>query len=318
MESGPVKAVIDVGTNSVKFLAVARRCGERSVLADEVKITRLGEELGKEGAFRASAMERTAAAVECFARRALALGAGAGAIAAVGTQAMRTAANAEAFKVMVKKRCGIDIRVISGDEEAALSYRAASRDMPGEALVFDVGGGSSEAAFGCRGSLYWRRSVPIGALVLYERFFASSRGPYCADVVGACRAFAASEIRAYTASVAMPGKGCDCAGVGGTFTTLASVSAEGRSAGAIKSGASGRAAGVPLTRGETERQIALYASMNCESRKKIPGMDAERADIILPGACVAAALMDLFALARLSVSARGLRHGVMDSMFGMT
>lgn len=76
-----------------------------------------------------------------------------------------------------------------------------------------------------------------------------------------------------------------------------------------------READAPLTRGEVERQITLYASMDCESRKKIPGLEAGRADIILPGACVVSALMDLFALDRLTVSARGLRHGVMDSMF---
>jgi exopolyphosphatase/guanosine-5'-triphosphate,3'-diphosphate pyrophosphatase len=311
MGSDTVKAVIDVGTNSVKFLAAARRGGSSSELADDVRITRLGEGQGREGVFRAAAMERTAAAIECFARRALALGAVE--IAAVGTQAMRTSANAETFKIMVKKRCGVDIRVISGDEEAALSFSAASLNMPRETMVFDIGGGSSEAAFGRRGSLSWRRSVPIGALVLYERFFASSPGPYSADVLDACRAFAASEIRSYMAGVEAPGEERDCAGVGGTFAALSSVSAGGRSA-----GASERAAGVSLTRDETERQIALYASMHCESRKKIPGLEAERADIILPGACAAAALMDLFGIGRLTVSARGLRHGVMDALFGMT
>jgi exopolyphosphatase/guanosine-5'-triphosphate,3'-diphosphate pyrophosphatase len=132
------------------------------------------------------------------------------------------------------------------------------------------------------------------------------------DVLDACRAFAASEIRAYAGGAAMPGKGCECTGVGGTFAALASVSAGERSA-----GTSQRKAGAPLTRGEAERQITLYASMDCESRKKIPGLEAERADIILPGACIAAALMDLFGIDRLAVSARGLRHGVMDSMFGI-
>jgi exopolyphosphatase/guanosine-5'-triphosphate,3'-diphosphate pyrophosphatase len=306
VENRHVKAVIDVGTNSVKFFAAARRGCALSVLADEMKVTRLGEGLGAEGVFSAAAMERTAAAIEDFVRRAPAYGAGVGDIAAVGTQAMRTAANAGDFKIMVEKRCGVDIRVISGDEEASLSFRAASRDISGEALVFDVGGGSSEAAFGRRGSLFWRRSVPLGALVLYERFFASSPGPYGADVLGACRAFAASEIRAYMAGVAMPAEGCACAGVGGTFAALASV-CEGKR--------SPRAAETPLTRDEAERQIALYASVDRERRKQIPGLNAERADIILPGACVAAALMDSFGLARLTVSAKGLRHGVMDSMF---
>ncbi|MDR1580910.1 MAG: Ppx/GppA family phosphatase [Synergistaceae bacterium] len=306
MASGPVKAVIDVGTNSVKFLAAAPRGGTLSVLTDEVKITRLGEGQGRRGAFGMKPMERTAAAIEVFARLALGYGADAGAIVAVGTQAMRTASNAGEFKIMVKKRCGLDIRVISGDEEASLSFRAASLNMPREAVVFDVGGGSSEAAFGSGGLLSWRCSVPIGALVLYERFFASSPGPYGMDAVGACRTFAASEIRAYMDGAPSPREGCDCAGVGGTFVTLASVSA---------GGPRGREAGASLTSGEVERQIALYASMNCESRKNIPGLRAERADIILPGACIAASLMDIFALGRLTVSARGLRHGVMDSMF---
>lgn len=206
MESGTVKAVIDAGTNSVKFLAAAMRDGSLSVLADEMKVTRLGEGQSGGGTFGAEAMERTASVIEGFARRALAYGAEE--IAAVGTQAMRTSANTEEFKRMVRKRCGLDIRVISGDEEAELSFRAASRTMPRYAMVFDVGGGSSEAAFGRGGSISWRRSVPIGALVLYERFFASSPGPYGTDILDACRAFAASEIRAYMTGVSAPSEGC--------------------------------------------------------------------------------------------------------------
>lgn len=303
MRRGAVKAVIDVGTNSVKLIAAALCGGSLSVLSDELKITRLGEGQGRRGAFGAEAMERTASAIEGFARRALACGAEE--IAAVGTQAMRTASNAGEFKLMVLKRCGLDIRVISGDEEAALSFGAASRAMPRDAAVFDVGGGSSEAAFGRDGSLFWRRSVPLGALVLYEKFFASTAGPYGRDILDAGRAFAASEFRAYIGGVPAPREGRDCAGVGGTFAALASV---------FKSGPRG-AADALLRRGEVERQIALYASMDCESRKKIPGLEAGRADIILPGACIAAALMDLFGFDRLAVSKRGLRHGVLDSMF---
>jgi exopolyphosphatase/guanosine-5'-triphosphate,3'-diphosphate pyrophosphatase len=310
MESGSVKAVIDVGTNSVKFLAAERRGGVVRVLSDELKITRLGEGQAKGGVFREEAMGRTVSAIENFARRAMAHGVDAGDVAAVGTQAMRTSANTEEFKIMVKKRCGVGIRVISGDEEAALSFRAASRNMPGEAMVFDVGGGSSEAAFGLRGSLSWRRSVPVGALVMYERFFASSPGPYGTDALNACRIFAASEIRAYMDGVVIPGEGCDCAGVGGTLMTLASVGA-----GRLRVSDAGRDE-PRLTRGEAERQIGFYASSDSESRKKIPGLEPERADIILPGACVVAALMDLFGLDSLAVSARGLRHGIMDLMFG--
>ncbi|MDR3164915.1 MAG: Ppx/GppA family phosphatase [Synergistaceae bacterium] len=309
MDSSSVKAVIDVGTNSVKFFVAARQDGALCELADEVKITRLGEGQGRRGAFGTEAMERTASAVERFARRASAYGTGE--IAAVGTQAMRTASNAEEFKSMVRKRCGLDIRVISGDEEASLSFRAASRAMPGKVVVFDVGGGSSEAAFGSDGLLSWQRSVPIGALVLYERFFASSAGPYASDILDACRTFAASEFRAHIGSVLTPPRvRYDCAGVGGTFAALASVSIGERSVAAGR-----RKAGVQLSRGGIESQIALYASMDCESRKKIPGLEAERADIILPGACIVASLMDLFRFDHLTVSAKGLRHGVMDSIF---
>jgi exopolyphosphatase/guanosine-5'-triphosphate,3'-diphosphate pyrophosphatase len=82
-----------------------------------------------------------------------------------------------------------------------------------------------------------------------------------------------------------------------------------------RSAAGEREAGALLSRGEVERQIALYASMDCEARKKIPGLEAERADIILPGACIVAALTDLFGFDRFTVSEKGLRHGIMDSMF---
>ena len=299
------RAVMDVGTNSVKLLVVKFSFGKQTVLADMVEITRLGEGTEETGELSLAAMERTAGAISGMAGNALALGADE--IAAVGTQAMRTARNAGDFIRFVKSECGVDIRVISGEEEAETAFLAAADAIPGYAgdrAVLDVGGGSSELAYGSQERLAYRFSIPAGALSLHRRFFSEipGGGPVGSDVLDETRRFVrnAAENRGSAGHGAVP-----CVGVGGTVTTLASVFLGLGGAGGVRAG------GSVLTVFEIERQIALYASMNIEERKKIRGMIPERADIVLPGACAVSALMDFFGAKELVVSGRGLRHGLM-------
>ncbi|MDR1508743.1 MAG: Ppx/GppA family phosphatase [Synergistaceae bacterium] len=309
MDGDGIRAVMDVGTNSIKLLVAACSSGKQTVLADRTEITRLGEGAEETGELSRAAMERTAGAIDGMARNALALGAGE--ITAVGSHAMRAARNAGDFIRFVKSACGVNIRVISGEEEAETAFLAAAEAIPGyagERTVLDVGGGSSELVCGSPERLTRCFSIPVGALSLYGKFFHEipRGGPVGSGILDETRRFVrnAAENSGFSErSGAIP-----CVGVGGTVVTLASVF--------LGLGASGTGLtdGSILTVFEIERQIALFASMNTEERKKIRGMIPERADIALPGACAVIALMDFCGVKGLTVSGKGLRHGLMSKI----
>jgi exopolyphosphatase/guanosine-5'-triphosphate,3'-diphosphate pyrophosphatase len=294
-ESG-VRAVMDVGTNSVKLLVVKFSPGKQTELTDRIEITRLGEGAEESGELSSAAMERTASVIDDMARNAFALGARE--IVAVGTRAMRTARNSAEFIRFVKSECGVNIRVISGEEEAETVFLAAAEAIPeyaGVRVVLDVGGGSSELAWGSPGRPARRLSVPVGALSLYGKFFDEipRGGPVRSEILDETRRFVAhaAENIGFTKQFGA----APCVGVGGTVAALAAV---------------GRPYGSTLTAFEIERWIALFASMNTDERKGIKGMMPGRADIALPGACALSALMSLCGARELTVSARGLRHGL--------
>ena len=147
---GPTRfAVLDVGTNSVKFIRGDRRDGVPHVEAEAAVVTRLGEGLAETGELTDPAMRRTADAVAELVEEARRDGPVD--IAAVGTAGLRQAPNREVFVDEVFSRCGVGVEVISGPEEARLAYLAAVSTLPLTAdslLVFDSGGGSSQFTWG--------------------------------------------------------------------------------------------------------------------------------------------------------------------------
>lgn len=307
------KAVIDVGTNSVKLLVAGGSADGVTVLRDRTEIARLGEGMSQEG-LAAAAMERTAGTIAEMTEEARSLGADE--ILAVGTQALRTASNASDFLRMVESRCGVRVRVISGEEEAALSFHAArSTFRMGEsdcACVLDVGGGSSEVVYGDGRKIEYRRSVPVGALVLHKAFFGDADGRVSRDVLEA----AGNRVRSLLCAEGVCGRGAQlrngvCVGVGGTITTLGAVMLE------LDPYDPDRVCGALLTRDEVERQVALYASVSVGERLAIIGMPPKRADIILAGACIVRELLAICG-GTVSISDRGLRYGLMERLLVST
>ncbi len=165
-------AVIDVGTNSVKFHIGEREPGGgwRTVV-DRAEVTRLGEGFGTERVIGAAALERTAAAIAGMVGEARQQGALA--IAAVGTAGLRTAANADEAIATIRSRTGVQVEVVSGDDEGRLAYLAARSGLgtfTGSLVVFDTGGGSSQFSFGHDSIVDERFSVEVGAVRYTERF----------------------------------------------------------------------------------------------------------------------------------------------------
>ena len=165
-------AVIDVGTNSVKFL-VAERAGDGRwvTIRDRADVTRLGEGLAQSGDISPAATGRTADAIAAMVADAQADGALA--IAAVGTAAFRIASNRDAVVAAIAERTGIRVEVVSGEEESRLAYLAVKAGVglsEGALAVFDTGGGSTQLTFGHGDRVDERFSVNVGAVRYTERF----------------------------------------------------------------------------------------------------------------------------------------------------
>ncbi|MDR1648860.1 MAG: Ppx/GppA family phosphatase [Synergistaceae bacterium] len=303
-----IKAVIDVGTNSVKFHLAEKVEGVARVLKDAQKVTRLGEgfRFGEtDCSIAPGPMERSAAAVAAFAEEARR--SGASEIVAVGTMALRQAKNASAFIDRVKREAGIGLKVISGDEEARLCYVAVVSGVEignGDFVVFDTGGGSTEFIYGGGGAMRRSVSIPVGAVLLTERFFRDD--PVAAGSVSGAEAFVKEKL--FEGGVGgNPGL---LVGVGGAVTTLASV----RRMKADGDKMRDRIHGSNLEYAEVAAQAADYAGKTLAQRGAVAGLLPERADIVLAGACVVKAVMETLGTSVLTVSARGLRHGLMDEL----
>lgn len=299
-------AVIDAGTNSIKFhVGERRRDGTWQTLEDRAEVTRLGEGLSDTGRIRDAALERTIAAIGWMAAEAKRHGVRA--LAAVGTAALRTAENADEALTAIQERTGVRIEPISGDDEARLAYRAtveALGPITGSAAIFDTGGGSSQFTFGHDGKIDERFSIAVGAARLTERFGLDRAAPD-ATVREAMATIAGELTRLH--GRAPPDV---LVGMGGAVTNLTAVSLQ------LDPYDPERIQGAVLTAEEIDRQIAIYRERDADARRSIVGLQPNRAEVILAGACIVRTVLMLLGKPNLTVSDRGLRHGVLAERFG--
>lgn len=300
------KAVVDVGTNSVKFcLAEGDGSEGWKVIKDANDIARLGEGLKDSGRISAEALERNAQSVAAFVKEARS--AGADDIRIVGTMALRTAHNAEAFIARVEELCGLTLRVLPGEEEAQLSYVAVLSGIAGasqaDLVTMDTGGGSTEFVFGRAGKITKKFSLNVGAVRFTEDYL--SQMPVPVDKLAAARAAIKKELS--EGGVVGPVK--FLVGMGGTVTSMAAVKHK------MTVYDPSVIQGSVLTLDDVRAQIAHYAAKTLEQRREIPGLQPKRADVILAGACIVEAVMELTASDGLTVSDRSLRHGLLERLF---
>ncbi len=302
----PLYAVIDVGTNSVKFNISERRDdGSWRTVVDRAEITRLGEGLDKTGEISPDAMERTVSAIAAMAAEAKEKNVAA--LAAVGTMGMRTARNSQQFIDAVEKRCGVKIEVIPGEEEGRLAYIAVKSGIglaEGSLAIFDTGGGSSQFTFGHGSTVDERFSVNVGAVRFTEDY---SLGGVVSEeqLQTALKAISGDLSR-------LDGRPLPDAlvGMGGANTNLAAVKHK------MATYDADVIQGSVLEGAEVERQIELYRTSSLDDRRKIVGLQPKRADVILAGACIVKTVMDKLKQDKMSISDRGLRHGLLIDRFG--
>ncbi|HEY6629513.1 MAG TPA: Ppx/GppA family phosphatase [Acidimicrobiia bacterium] len=304
--AGPRYAVIDIGTNSVKFhLGELQRDGQWAAVVDRAELTRLGEGLEEHQEFQPSAIARTVDAVIGMVEEAK--DSGARAIAAVGTAGLRIAPNRDLVTGPIRARTGVKVEVISGEEEGRLAYLAVEAGLglgTGSLVVFDTGGGSSQFTFGEGAQVIERFSVQVGA-VRYTETFALDHEVDLETVTAALAAISADLDRLNDR--ATPNA---LVGMGGAITNITAVSLE------LAAYDPDLVQGATLDIAEIDRQIDLYRGMNAEARRSIVGLQPKRAEVILAGACIVRTIMEKLGQTALTVSDRGLRHGLLIEKFG--
>lgn len=292
-------AVIDVGTNTVLFLLMARR-GDAppAVVARDGKTTRLGEGMAR-GAPSPAAVERTLKAVEGYLRRAER--GGADDIIIVGTAALRRPGAPVGFAAAVKARFGLDVEVLTPAEEGALSWLAARRSLPAASdalVVADVGGGSAQVARAAGpGATVVATSYAIGCVWVTEQF---TLEPFRAAAWEAARSY----IRGALADLAPAQAGDTVVATGGTATTLAAVAQR------LVVFDYRRVHGYEMTTAAVARWAETLAAKTPRARRAVPGLPADRADIIAAGALALAEILRKLGAEAVTVSAEGLRYGV--------
>jgi len=298
-------AVIDVGTNSVKFHIVERDAdGPWCTIVDRAEVTRLGEGLDESGRLQPEPIRRTTDAIVGMVEEAQQKGVEA--IAAVGTAGMRTASNSAELIDAVLERTRVEIEVIPSEEEARLAFlavKAALGHTAGSLVVFDTGGGSSQFTFGHDDQVDERFSVNVGAVRFTEQF--GLDGAVGEEVVAEAKAGIAADL-------GLDGRPSpdQLVGMGGAVTNIAAVSHE------LAKYDPDVIQGTVLIAAEVDRQIELYRTRSADERREIVGLQPNRAEVILAGACIVRTVMAKLDSDSLTVSDRGLRHGVLVARFG--
>ncbi len=295
-------AAIDVGSNSIRQIIADVRADGTIDVVDEMKAhPRLGKGLDASGALSTESMD---AAIEALQRMAtLAKQFDAQRIEAVATSAVREAENSEFFLAKVKQATGLKLRVLQGEDEARLTFRSALAHFDlgaGRSVITDIGGGSLELALAAEGVVDRLTSLPLGAMRLTERFLQDPK-PRALDRL---RKYVRKRIKPIISS--RDWRGARVIGSGGTFTNLAGVYLTRQGTFAAKS-----VHGTVIPREDVEHILDWLSEMSIEERRSTPGLNADRADIIVAGVAVIAEVLARTDARGVEVSRYGIREGLL-------
>lgn len=318
-------AAIDIGTNSIRLI-VGETEGDGSyrVLDDEKEITRLGRGLHESGRLDHDTMEHSAVTIARM--KSIAEGYGASQIRVVATAACREAKNGQDLLNRVREVAGLEVEIIPAEQEALLAYRSAANafDLSGSpAAVIDIGGGSLEVVLsagtghgdprgaGLGGGVIERVfSLPLGAVRLTEQFGGATAAATARH----------KELSRFVDDVLrkslgkLPFSPAVVVGTGGTFTTLAGVLAHKELGPAAQGLFSGSVQGREVRRSELCHVLDYLRELSLRDRSRVPGLPADRADIIIAGLTVIDRLLDRLHANSVLIHEGGIRDGLLLSM----
>ena len=297
-------AVVDVGTNTTRLYIAEVTNGELTAELTRVsRVTRLGAGVDASGRLASDALAREYAVLEEY--HLLIEATGVERSVAVMTSAVRDAANGKQFADDAADRFGLDVHVISGDEEARLTYRGATDQLdpdPNHArtLVFDIGGGSTELVLGHGQRVDFHVSTQAGVVRQADRHI-SSDPPMPAELAALAHDIRALLEQAVPAEFrSHPGRAL---GVAGTPTSLAAIAQD------LEPYDPARVHGYHLSAEKRDQIFARLAAISLAERKRVKGLHPDRAIAILPGIVILTEIMRLFELDEIEVSEHDILRG---------
>jgi exopolyphosphatase/guanosine-5'-triphosphate,3'-diphosphate pyrophosphatase len=304
-----IRAVIDVGTNSVKLLVASVDGSIVRPLEESSEQTRLGHGFYETHSIQPAAIRQTAETVARFATKARAWNPAS--IRVIGTSAARDAINRNELVAAIEEQASLPVSVISGEQEADWAFRGVATDpalATHDLLVIDIGGGSTEFTAGHRGTRVFGNSFKLGTVRYLERSKISE--PPTHDEMLACAKETRDLLQAWVKPVLQPvldrlGPDLRFIGSGGTNTIVARIH--------LRLRAFNRELidGATLSREEVRQLKLRLWRTPLEERRHIIGLPSNRADVILPGVVFVDEVMDVFRLNEMRISTRGLRFAAL-------
>jgi exopolyphosphatase/guanosine-5'-triphosphate,3'-diphosphate pyrophosphatase len=278
-------AAVDLGTNSTRLLVADVVDGRLEEVGRRLRITRLGEGVDARRRLLPVPIARVRNCLTDYRRELEALGAER--TLCIATSAVRDAENGEAFLGEIEWSYGFATRLLTGDEEALLTFRgvAAGRQLGPRTLIVDIGGGSTELVVG-GDTVETHVSLDIGCVRLTERF-------------GEDLEAAAGHVRSVLPALAVE----RAIGVAGTVTSLASLDL------GLDEYDPVVVHGHRLSRAAVEGQLDRLAALPVEERRRVPGLDPDRGPVIVAGSVILREILRTYGLADLEASEHDLLHG---------
>jgi exopolyphosphatase/guanosine-5'-triphosphate,3'-diphosphate pyrophosphatase len=287
-------AAIDLGTNSTRLLVADVSAGTVVEVRRELAITRLGEDVDRRRRLLPTAVARVRNALVDYRRIGVDLAAER--TLAVATSAVREAENGLAFLGEIEWSYGFETRLLSGEEEAELTFRGVTsdREIAPDTLLVDIGGGSTELILGGPTGMRFSTSLDIGCVRLTERFLHSD--PPTVDELAECVAHVRSVLPALRVAAGI--------GVAGTVTATAAIEL------GLERYDPELVHGHQLSRDGVGRELSRLGSLALRERCRVSGLQAERAPVIVAGLVILREVMDAYGLTSIDVSERDILHGV--------
>jgi exopolyphosphatase/guanosine-5'-triphosphate,3'-diphosphate pyrophosphatase len=290
--------VVDLGTNATRLLVAEVENGSLRELDRRLVITRLGEEVASRRKLLPTALARVRNVLVDYRRVVEAHGVDR--TLTLATSAVRDAENGQAFLGEIEWSYGFDTRLLSGHDEALLTFRgvAAGREVRDGTLIVDVGGGSTELILGGRDGVSFHESFDLGCVRLTERFLESD--PPTPSELSACRAFVRALLEERVPDSVDP---TEAIGVAGTVTTLATLDLGlDREEPEVVHGHRIDAAWI-------EAELTRLAASTVAELRRRPGVEPGRAPVLVAGVAAVAEILAHFGLERIEVSEQDLLHG---------
>jgi exopolyphosphatase / guanosine-5'-triphosphate,3'-diphosphate pyrophosphatase len=300
MDVGMRVAVVDIGSNSTRLLIGDVKGGRVSEIERRTTVTNMGRGVDHTGLLCSDAVEDVCSVIAEYKAHYEEMGTER--VAAIATSAVRDAANGEAFIAELRERFDLDARLLTGEEEARLTFLGATAQRPAEGptLVFDIGGGSTELVVGSHREVDFHTSLQAGTIRQSERHLTSDPpDPHELEDL-------AAEIRVLTerAVAAQPeARPSQAIAVAGTPTSLAAIDQE------LEPYDRERVHGYRLAMRRIQRMLSRLSSLPLAERLRVPGLHPGRAPTIVAGTVILVQVMRAFALEEVEVSELDILQG---------